>query len=278
MEPASRLRIGGNILGTGSLSRSGWSLNRSRVRMDRPRVNRVLSYAGARMRGAGGRPGYRSIPARQRGYFRSGGAYRGSRSMRKELKNWDVLGTLNLTASNAFQVSSGANTGAVFVGIAQGTTQNTRTGRKIRVKSLHIKGDVIFTPGTGTIGSDTLVVYVVHDKQANGAYPTSVADFLNNGGAGAVNNEFHNLDNSHRYKVLAKYVEKFESAAGVSGAYDPVDRACDWYIPLNMEVMMNSTAGAITEIRDNNIVMFWGSANGLCSINGSTRVRFYDQA
>nr|WAE42195.1 MAG: capsid protein [Cressdnaviricota sp.] len=244
-----------------------------------PPVRRVLFPSNVSRRTATrGYTGYKRRRVGKRSYRtgRLAGRYRSSQGrLNKELKNWDAIGTIAIpTAGGAIILPSSTITGAPLVGIAQGTTANQRTGRKILVKKVQYKATLNFVPGAGTVSSDLFKWWLVHDRQANGAYPSSIADIWT---GTAVGQEMRNLDTTHRYKVLASGVERFESSAGVSGAYDSQVREIDIEHPCNMTVEMSSTAGAITEIKSNNILFCCGSVNNLITVTGSSRVRFYDQ-
>lgn len=207
---------------------------------------------------------------------RLAGRYRSTQGrMNKELKNFDNLGSFApLANTGALILPTGGNSGALLVGLGQGTTQNTRTGRKITVKKVQIKAQVVFTPGAGSAGTDVFKWFLVQDKQANGALPSSIGDIWASATTGS---EMRNLDTTHRYHVLQTGSMEFQSGAGVTGAYDPIVRALEVEYPCNMPVEMSSTAGAITEIKSNNLLFICGSMNALVSVFGSTRIRFYDQ-
>lgn len=271
------------------------SFARRALFQDNPVPGRVLGNANQRWyRGPNHNPIYaagaysRSRTAGYSGYkrrrvgkrsYRTGrlaGRYRSTQGrLNKELKNYDNLSAVApLANTGALILPSSTATGALLVGLAQGTTANTRTGRKVLVKKIQYKGQVTFTPGAGAAGTDVLKWFLVHDKQANGAYPSSILDIW---AVQTTGFELRNLDTSHRYRVLQSGMMEFQSGAGVTGAYDPIVRALDIECPCNILVEMSSTAGAITEIKSNNVLLVCGSMNGLITMNGSSRVRFYDQ-
>nr|WAE43933.1 MAG: capsid protein [Cressdnaviricota sp.] len=229
--------------------------------------SRTTGYSGYKRRRVGKRS-YRT--------GRLAGRYRSTQGrLNKELKNFDNLGGFfPLSNTGALVLPSSQATGALLVGLGQGTSANTRTGRKILVKKVQVKGQVVFTPGAGAAGTDVFKWFLVHDKQANGAYPSSINDIWSVATTGA---EMRNLDTTHRYRVLQTGSMEFQSGAGISGAYDPISRALDVEANCNCLVEMSSTAGAITEIKSNNLFFVCGTMNGLCIFSGSSRIRFYDQ-
>jgi len=203
------------------------------------------------------------------------GRYRSTQGrLNKELKNFDNIAGLSIAANDSFTLPSSLATGALLVGLGQGTTALTRTGRKILVKQVQIKAAVTMTPGAGAAPTTIYKWYLIQDRQANGAYPTANTDIWASVVAGY---EMRNLDTTHRYHVMASGMMEFASGAGVNGAYDPVVKQLDINHKCNMLVEMSSTAGAIGEIKSNNILFFATDINGLCSTAGSSRIRFYDQ-
>nr|WAE42742.1 MAG: capsid protein [Cressdnaviricota sp.] len=282
MEPATRLRIGGNILGSGSLKRAwmaGGRLVRGRVplRAGRRVNRRLFTAAGAP------RPGTRvaRYGARTRvraGYTRTGGSFarlnrRSRGGLLKQLKNYDNLSQAISSGGGNISSPNTQNSGQILVGMPQGTDVGQRIGRKIYAKSIYIKGTIQFVPGTGTVGTDFARLWLVWDKQANGTSPSSTDVWSNN----VIGKEMVNLDNNERFRILKCETVEFQAAAGVSGAYDSQVKTIDWYMKLAMEVPMNSTAGAIGEFKSNNLVLFFGSLNNLCTFTGASRLRYYDQ-
>lgn len=243
-----------------------------------PNYNPIYA-AGAYSRSrTSGYSGYKRRRVGKRSYRtgRLAGRYRSTQGrLNKELKNFDNLSALTIILNaGALQLPSSLNSGALLVGLGQGTTANTRTGRKILVKKIQVKCQAVFSPSTGTAGTDVLKWFLVQDKQANGAYPSSINDIWTTATTGL---EMRNLDTTHRYRVLSSGMMEFQSGAGISGAYDPIVRQLEIEHPCNILVEMSSTAGAITEIKSNNIYLICGTMNGLVSITGSSRIRFYDQ-
>jgi hypothetical protein len=239
-------------------------------------VNRVLFASRSSRPRSTGYSGYKRRRVGKRSYQsgRLPGRYRRTQGrLNKELKNFDNINNLALSgASSQIQLPSSLNSGALLVGLAQGTTANTRTGRKILVKKVQVVANVTFAGGATS--SDVFKWWLVLDKQANGAYPTSVSDIW---AAEFVGEELRNLDTSSRYKIMAAGQMEFASGAGVAGAYDSQVKMLNIELPCNLLVEMSSTAGAITEIKNNNILLCSGSLNDACTVSGSSRIRFYDQ-
>lgn len=158
--------------------------------------------------------------------------------------------------------------------IPQGVTESTRVGRKAVVKSIHIRGNAIYIPAASTIGADLCYLYVVLNKQCNGA-AAGVTDVLtsNNMNAGMIN-----LANSERFVILKRFVLDFESSAGVSTAYSADTMQVEWYHKCNIPLEFSSTTGAITELKSNNIFLLAGAGveDDKTSFAGTCRLRFSD--
>lgn len=228
------------------------------------------------------RPGARSRGVRtavRAGYTRTGGAFnrmnrRTRRGLLKQLKNYDSLSLAISSGAGAYSAPSTQNNGLFLLNIIQGTDIGQRIGRKIYIKSCYIKGTINFVPATGNVGTDFARLYLIWDKQANGAAPATTDVWSNN----VVGKEMINLDNNERFRIIKTETVEFQSAAGVSGAYDSQVKTVEWFIKnVNLEVPINSTNGVITEFKSNNLVLFFGSLNNLCTFTGASRIRYYDQ-
>jgi len=214
-----------------------------------------------------------TIPLPLRGYVRTGGNY-GRFGKDGELKYFDVQLTGLTNVSATATVSSSDVTGAMLVGLAQGTGESQRLGRQITVKSIQFSGTVTFNPGASANPITGLVkMYVVMDTQANGAYPT-LGDIFNNNAYALMRPE---MDNSQRFRILRKIEVRVDPQAGVSGAYSDAVRPFNFYKKCNIQVDYSSTTGAITEIRSNNIFLVYvANTSGVCDVSAFTRIRYKD--
>lgn len=162
-----------------------------------------------------------------------------------------------------------------IVGIAQGllgggvvtTTPQCRIGRKILVKSLLITGTISTSAVSGDV-TDIVYLYILKDKQANGAYP-GISDIWSNV---APSQCLRNLDFGKRFKILKSL--KWTLAA--NDAALPRVEDFEVFIKMNLPVVYSGATGAIAEIKENNIVVVWGSDKGNSTVNCASRVRFYD--
>lgn len=193
--------------------------------------------------------------------------------LKPEKKFFDTAITFSFDTT--MEASSTAATGGILL-IPQGDTQSTRDGRQCVIKSVQVRGTLLFNPGAGAVGSTYAFMYMILDTQANGAYPAITDIFTSN----MAELNMLNLNNSGRFRILKKWVMKFESKAGVTTAWEPVVRQIEHFEKMNLLVDYSGTAGAITEIRSNNIIFAFGSdgsttgADDLVTLNGNVRVRF----
>ncbi len=226
--------------------------------------------------------GYVSFPSgTRRTRVRAGGVYTAHRTprhrgrdtrMTQELKFHDVL------FSDAVITTAGDVTATLNL-IAQGVTESTRVGRKCTLKSFawHFDMDLPEVDAAATpAGGDVVRVILFLDKQANGA-ALVVTDFLE------INNyqSFNNLANSSRFRTLMdrsydlNYASLASDGAAVVSQSDVVLHDSfykDFVIPLEF----NAAAGALTEIRSNNLCAILISKTGLAGFTSRIRIRFTD--
>ncbi len=165
--------------------------------------------------------------------------------------------------------------------IAQGVTESQRIGRKCTIKSILWSYDTKL-PESDAVATfsapDAVRMIMFLDKQCNGA-TAAVLDILEN----ADFHSFRNLANSSRFVVLMdkRFVINYHNGASdgngvVSQAqeimYGSFHKNCD--IPIEFD----STTGAITEIRSNNIGVLLISVNGTPVFKSKLRLRFSDGA
>lgn len=207
------------------------------------------------------------------GVTRTGGYYGRYRSSARpsgtgELKFFDS--TDSITVPTSGDVNTSLNL------IPQGVTESTRIGRKCTLKSIMLRG-MVRLPNTSdpTKTADQVRVIVYQDKQANGA-TAAVTDILES----AHINSFRNLANSGRFRVL---MEREVTVNCQAGAYDgtndqfgQVEKDFKAMIKCNVPLEFDSTTGAITEIRSNNVGVLAVSQNGAALLSYYARVRYAD--
>ncbi len=161
--------------------------------------------------------------------------------------------------------------------IAQGVTEVTRIGRKCTIKSINWRWNITFagTADTAT-GKETVRLILYLDKQANGA-TASVAGILESDDY----QSFNNLANKSRFRTLMDrtYDISANGGAGNGTANDTVASEINdsLYKRVTIPIEFDSTTGAITEVRSNNIGVLILSKNGsLCVLDSKMRLRFSD--
>lgn len=247
-----------------------------------------------RFRGSAARFAYRRlVPASQRaapgytrtggffGRFNLGGAY--SRLRRNpyvrrrdvEMKFHDV-NTVDASVTTTAEASTSLNL------IAQGTTQSQRIGRKCILKSVQCRGQVALAAQDDVAvpaGPLKFRIMLIWDKQANGAVPATSQILTDNTNI----NSFNNLANKGRFVTLYEYtdtlVQQAGSGTGVTGDWAGDIKQFQLYKKVNIPIEFDSTAGAITEIRSNNL--FWviyrqSAAVDNVTFTANVRLRFSD--
>lgn len=208
--------------------------------------------------------------ARPAGIERTGGYYGRFTGKNAELKFFDT--TNNFLCDITGEVPA---TGQLAL-IPQGTTESTRIGRKVQIKSIQIRGVFTFNPAATNPGADTVHMYLILDTQCNGAAATVPDVFTGT----ALREALPNIANSQRFTIIKKFTIKFQSMAGIHGALTWEVTPLDYYKKCSIPIEYSSTTGAITEIRSNNLFFIAGTSaatDDLIQFNGTTRLRYSDQ-
>ncbi len=206
-------------------------------------------------------------------YKRKRARYRGGRStvITQELKFRDHQIT------DAIVAATGSVT-ASFCLVGQGTTDITRIGRKIIVRSFSLR----FLVTLPTLANqddiqdgDVLRIIVFLDRQANGANAV-VTDVLET----AVYNSHRNLNNEKRFFI---YMDRFVPLNRMVAATDgtntntspQVVKQVNLYRKINVPVEFSGASGLIGEVTSNNLACLYISANGLCGVTDQeSRIRY----
>ncbi len=202
------------------------------------------------------------------GYQRTGGYY-GMGKDELKFKDTDLDDALIATAGG---ITDSINK------IAQGTTESTRIGRKCVIKSIMWRWSITLpTTATAIETSDIVRVILYLDKQCNGATAT-VTDILES----ADFQSFNNLANKGRFRTLMDRSYNMNSPSGSGrGTTDTLSYgdhviSDQFYKKVTIPVEFDNTAGAITEIRSNNIGILLISGGGYCAFASKFRLRFSD--
>ncbi len=222
--------------------------------------------------------GSRSAKKARRGSYRRAGPYRTPRAGRVSPAVIASLGVekkfFDGSKGNTSVSATGTITDDSLVEIPQGDGESNRDGRKVIVKSIHVKGlckaDSTSAP-TETGNRIRIIMYL--DKQVNGA-TAAVTDLLED----ADINGFRNLTNSGRFTFL---YDRSYDLNNMAGAFDGTnDQFGELHLGFSINktveipVQYNSTAGAITEITSNNIGMLFIDEEGNSTVQYRWRVRF----
>lgn len=219
------------------------------------RKRRRLSYAA---------PPDRAAPALRK-------KFRGRKAdLKGELKFHDV------DLDDAVISAAGTITSSINL-IAQGVTESTRVGRKCVVRQIlwRYNINIIGVAGSGVTAGDVVRVILYLDKQCNGAAAT-VTGILESDDY----QSFNNLANTSRFRILMDRTHQCNPVgfAGDGAANDSPEVQFPYtffkkvYVPLEFD----STTGAISEIRSNNLGVLMLSKGGVLKFESKIRLRFTD--
>lgn len=227
--------------------------------------------------------GRRNRPAAPAGYVRKVGYYgrytknanlkRMQMGLSPEKKFFDTA--LAFTFDTTGEVPA---TGQLAL-IPQGDTESTRDGRKAVIKSIQIRGTLTISPTASTVTDCVCYLYLVLDTQCNGAAAAITDVFTSN----SMSDNQLQLNNSGRFRILKRWVKVFNPTAGgapLTTAFGSQTKVIEYFKRCNIDMDWNSTLGAITEIRSNNIFLMAGSApagagrDDVVTVVGSCRLRF----
>lgn len=201
-----------------------------------------------------------------------------TRAPKQELKAFDVANTVSVFAAGG--------TFTVLNACVNGAELYQRVGRKIYMKSLHVRG---FITNAATDVQDMLRVIVFYDSQPNAAGPAALATLIQDSNAAAgtsVSSEI-NLINRQRFKILRDFqimVPAITNTAGVLtnvGFFDQKQESfsVDFFVKLKgLESVFNAVnGGTAADISSGAlwIVTFCASSTDW-SLNFGTRLRYYD--
>ncbi len=209
-----------------------------------------------------------------RGYTRRSGYYGRYTPGAGELKFLDVA-VIDDTVASAGAIVTSLNL------IPQGITENTRIGRKCTIRKIgwYMQWDLPAINGTGAAPSGDTVRYILYlDKQCNGA-AAGITDILESADFQA----FNNLANKGRFKTLLDRTVSlnYSASTGAGGAadndYAAVVSTDEFHHKCNIPIEFNAAAGALTEIRSNNLGILLISSGQIMGLISNVRIRFSDR-
>ncbi len=174
-------------------------------------------------------------------------------------------------------VASGGVISGTLVQIRIGTGESQRIGRKIHLHSVTSNIHVTLpTTVNAAATHDTLMIYLLLDKQSNGALPTAAQ--IKTDPSNSLT--FNNLQNTERFVTLWKRTITLNATAG-SGqgttsnlSYGTTSMDLQVHKKLNLDIYYDADAGTITDLSSNNLVFYLQCRHGLMLMNTLTRVRF----
>ncbi len=193
-----------------------------------------------------------------------------------ELKFFDTA--ISFTVDATAEVPA---TGQITL-IPQGVTDSTRVGRKCTIKSVFINGSVNYAPSSVAVACMVMHLYVMLDKQANGAAATVSGDSGIFTGAN-LSSALQNLSNAGRFQTLRHIVVELNPTSGATTALNNIIKQFSAYVRCNIPIEYDASAatGAITTIRSNNIFLVAGGAgtnfDDSATVTANARLRFSDQ-
>ena len=198
-----------------------------------------------------------------------------------EQKAFDIAqATYNISTTGSVTLLAYPITGADY---------NARIGRKIKLKSLYVRGRVGLEAAFA--GAQPIVavaqqvrMMIVYDMQPNGVL-ASVTDILNT----ADPSSQLNLSNRERFKIVAERMWTFDpliytTAGGSVGyvAWNNTMRGVKLYQKMGFDMTFNAVnGGSIADIASGALLMVWigsvaAGANTDTNFIGTTRVRYAD--
>jgi len=188
---------------------------------------------------------------------------------RQELKFFDTAVSFSFDSTGEVPA-----TGQLSL-IVQGTGNTNREGYLVTVKSLQLRGVVAFSPGSSVLAATNAIIYIMLDRQPNGA-AAAITDALTSNQAATA---LPVVPNQYRFKTIRRLVIPLNSGAGVTTAYNGVNVCIDEYVQFKkpIEIRYNGNAGTVADLTTNNIFLFAGSdgsSDDTAAFVGTARLRF----
>lgn len=161
--------------------------------------------------------------------------------------------------------------------VPTGTSEITRIGSAIIVKEIQFRGIMQMAPAASAQASSFAIIYLVLDKQCNGA-AAAVTDVLT---SNSLATALTNLGTTSRFSILKKWRVPFNATAGVTTAYCNITKNWEWTHKCNIPIQWDTanTDGSIGSIKSNNLFLLAGSdgySDDLIGCTAICRLRFED--
>lgn len=162
--------------------------------------------------------------------------------------------------------------------IAVGSGESGRVGRKLTVKSIHVRYQLVLKTATVAINTSNIVrCMLVQDTQTNGAQFAANQLFDSDDIL-----SFRNLANSGRFKILFKREYTMQTTGGVPSGAAFVFAQANRYININKRVFVpmeyDDTDGTVSTQKSNSL--WWitqAEKSVICGGAGIIRVRYTDR-
>lgn len=170
-------------------------------------------------------------------------------------------------------------------GCQVGTQNYNRIGRKIRMRSIAIRGQI--QPTDTTIAATMCRMIIVYDRQTNGAAPT-YANIMQSqditGTTASTAFSMVNLDNRDRFVIVRDKFYGFgaidSTATQALSSASPGIYPINEYVKCKFETIFNTgSAGTVGDISSGSLYLFWVASNASAAgvqATVSTRLRFDD--
>ncbi len=183
-----------------------------------------------------------------------------------ELKFFDkTLGTTVVTTAGILE--------ATVNDIIQGPCDDERVGRKVTLRSLEVKGQMVLVSTTAradTTNRVRLVWYI--DHQTNGVV-AAVLELLATAGL----ESFRNLPNQGRFSILYDCTFDLNCRCAGTADFGAFTQGFEFKVPLNLPIEFSGTTGLLATIRSNNIGFLMISKRSIGStVEWHSRVRYTD--
>jgi len=184
------------------------------------------------------------------------------------------------TSRAAAQVSGSGVVDPYLCNLTQGVGSSFRIGRLVNAVSLEIIGNASIPVTTDTAQTwDAIRIMVVLDKQCNGAL-FGVTDLLVAGDEKSHTNPV----NEHRFEILKEQIFSINGPValndgGGAGNALKLGESGQWFrykIPLDCVLEYGANAGAVSDLRSNNIAVLAITRNGRGVIEYIARLRYTD--
>lgn len=139
----------------------------------------------------------------------------------------------SITAPGTAIPVAGAANAILLTGVAQGDTDDTRNGNKIKLSALSIKANFFRLAVAGSTANPTVRMIVFNDKNSNGVAP-AIADLLD---ATSIIGRYNPDNAGSRFKILHDKRYSFgwlnsttNTGAGLMSANDSIYKKCGWHV------------------------------------------------